>query len=69
VLFEAPAVSVLTPNELARDLFKWVHDEEVVDALYLQVKGFLIICRWEQNFTGHLGRVLDICYSAVLCSS
>eukprot|EP00775_Hariotina_reticulata_P006472 gene6472-6700_t len=30
-------VSVLTPNELARDLFKWVHDEEVVDALYLQV--------------------------------
>ncbi|WIA12365.1 hypothetical protein OEZ85_012414 [Tetradesmus obliquus] len=35
-LLAVPAVTVITPNELARDLFQWVHDEEVVDALYLQ---------------------------------
>eukprot|EP00878_Enallax_costatus_P035158 GHUV01039150.1.p1 GENE.GHUV01039150.1~~GHUV01039150.1.p1 ORF type:complete len:330 (+),score=117.75 GHUV01039150.1:842-1831(+) len=33
---DVPAVNVLTPNEVARDLFQWVHDEEVVDAPYLQ---------------------------------
>lgn len=36
-VLDVPAVNVITPNELARDLFQWVHDEEVVDALYLQV--------------------------------
>jgi hypothetical protein len=38
-LLAVPAVTVITPFELARDLFQWVHDEEVVDALYLQVGG------------------------------
>jgi hypothetical protein len=36
-LLDVPAVSVITPAELARDVFQWAHDEEVVDALYLQV--------------------------------
>jgi len=35
---DAPAaVSVLSPKELSEALFGWAHDEEVVDALYLQV--------------------------------
>jgi hypothetical protein len=38
-LLAVPAVTVITPHELARDLFQWVHDEEVVDALYLQVRA------------------------------
>jgi hypothetical protein len=38
-LLAVPAVTVITPIELARDLFQWVHDEEVVDALYLQVSA------------------------------
>lgn len=36
-LLDVPCFNVLTPNEVARDLFQWVHDEEVVDAPYLQV--------------------------------
>jgi hypothetical protein len=39
MLLAVPAVTVITPHELARDLFQWVHDEEVVDALYLQVRA------------------------------
>lgn len=35
---DVPCVNVMTPTELARDLFQWVHDEEVVDAPYLQVR-------------------------------
>ena len=32
-----PAVTVLTPTQVAKQLLQWAHDEEVVDALYLQV--------------------------------
>ena len=35
-VLDVPGVNVITPNELSKDLFQWVHDEEVVDALYLQ---------------------------------
>lgn len=42
-LLGVPAVTVITPNELAKDLFQWVHDEEVVDALYLQVSWGLCL--------------------------
>lgn len=40
------AVNVITPNELSRELFQWVHDEEVVDALYLQVGGWGSFGMW-----------------------
>ena len=32
-----PAVTVLTLGEICQELFVWAHDEEVVDALHLQV--------------------------------
>lgn len=42
-VLDVPAVNIITPNELAKDLFQWVHDEEVVDALYLQVCYFAVL--------------------------
>jgi hypothetical protein len=33
-----PAVTVLPPMQVAKQLLQWAHDEEVVDALYLQVR-------------------------------
>mgnify|MGYP001807343006 CR=1 FL=1 len=34
-----PMPAYVTPEELATQLFRWLHDEEVVDAPYLQVRG------------------------------
>lgn len=33
-----PAVTIITPNEISQEVFQWSHDEEIVDALYLQVR-------------------------------
>lgn len=33
-----PCPQQLSPDVLASEVFRWLHDEEVVDALYLQVR-------------------------------
>lgn len=34
----------LSPDELSGEVFRWLHDEEVVDAPYLQVPHLYCMC-------------------------
>jgi hypothetical protein len=58
-VLDVPAVNIITPSELAKDLFQWVHDEEVVDALYLQVCFFVVLHAF--HVTGAAEYSLTVC--------
>jgi hypothetical protein len=47
-------VTVLAPGQVAAGVFKWAADEEVVDALYLAVRGVAVVA--EARGGGGAGR-------------